>query len=292
MSGCVVAIPVGPSDADVARTHDLLAALRAHEPGAGHVVLVDDAPAPRAWPDGVAVVPNPRRGRGIGTLGGTCTATLAALGWAHARARGQWVLRLDTDALVIGPFVDALEAEWRPGDGVLGSCRRTCNGEPRDLTPWAGVVRRHARPVWVWRHPPRRLRHVQPAVTVARRAVREALARGYEPGEHCIAAGCAISARMIAGMADRGWLDRPRRWLNTRLGDDIMLGIMARALGLDLRDMHSVFGLKHIGLADSPERLLERGFAVVHSVKNDPQHREDEIRAFFADQRVRGRCTG
>jgi hypothetical protein len=285
MSRCVVAIPVGPAEAEVARTRDLLSAVRAHERGIDRIVLVDDAPGSRRWPADVAVVPNPRRGRGIGTLGGTCTATLAALAWAHAHAPGAWVLRLDTDALVIGPFVAAIEAAWRPDDGILGSCRRTCNGEPRDLAPWASTVRRHAWPVWLWRHPPRRLRHVQPPVRVARQAVREALARGYVPGEHCIAAGCAISAPMIAALAARGWLDHPRRWLNTRLGDDIMLGIMARALGLELRDLHDVFGLKHIGLADTPQGLLERGFAIVHSVKNDPHHREEEIRSFFAAQR-------
>jgi hypothetical protein len=285
MSGCVVAIPVGPSETDIERTRDLLAAIRAHEPRAERVVLVDDAPAPRSWPDGVAVVPNPRAGRGIGTLGGTCTATLAGLAWAHANARGAWVLRLDTDALVIGPFVEAIEAQWRPDDGVLGSCHRTCNGEVRDLSSWDFTVRRHAWPVWLWRHPPRRLRYVQPPVRVARQAVREALAKGYVPGEHCIAAGCAISATMLAAMAARGWLDEPRRWLNTRLGDDIMLGIMARALGLDLRDVHAVFGLKHVGLADTPQRLVERGFAVVHSVKNDPDHGEEDIRSFFAGLR-------
>lgn len=285
MSGCVVAIPVGPAEADVGRTHDLLAALRAHEPRAQRVVVVDDAPGGRPWPAGVAVVPNPRAGRGIGTLGGTCTATLAGLAWAHANAPGAWVLRLDTDALVIGPFVEAIEAAWQDGDGVLGSCHRTCNGERRDLSSWDSWVRRHAHPVWLWRHPPRRLRYVQPAIPVVRRAVREALAQGYTPGEHCIAAGCAISAPMLDAMAQRGWLDAPRRWLNTLLGDDIMLGIMARALGLELRDLHNVFGLKHIGLADTPERLVERGFAVVHSVKNDPRYGEAEIRAFFAARR-------
>jgi hypothetical protein len=250
------------------------------------VILVDDAPAGRAWPAEVAVVPNPRRGRGIGTLGGTCTATLTALAWAHAHSPGAWVMRLDTDALVIGPFVDAVEAAWRPGDGVLGSCHRTCNGERRDVSTWEGWVRGHAHLVWLWRHPPRRLRYVQPSIPQVRRAVREALANGYTPGEHCIAAGCAISAAMIAGIAARGWLDDPRRWLNTLLGDDIMLGIMARALRLELRDLHAVFGLKHVGLADTPQRLVERGFAVVHSVKNDPRYGEEDIRAFFAARRA------
>jgi hypothetical protein len=284
MSGCVVAIPVGPAEADVARTLDLLDALRAHEPKADRIVLVDDAAA-RAWPEHVAVVPNPRAGRGIGTLGGTCTATLAGLAWAHGNAPGAWVMRLDTDALVIGPFVDAIEAAWKPGDGVLGSCHRTCNGEPRSFASWESWVRMHARSVWLWRHPPRRLRYVQPSIPVVRRAVREALANGYIPGEHCMAAGSAISAPMIAAMAQRRWLEHPRRWLDTLLGDDIMLGVMARALGFDLRDLHSVFGLKHIGLADTPERLLERGFAVIHSVKNDSLFAEAEIRAFFAARR-------
>jgi hypothetical protein len=286
VSGCVVAIPVGPAEADVGRTHDLLAALRAHEPQAQRILLVDDAPAARRWPGDVAVIPNPRRGRGIGTLGGTCTATLAALAWAHAEAPGAWVLRLDTDALVIGPFVDAVAAACQPRDGVLGSCHNTCNGEPRDFGSWERWVRMHAHRVWLWRTPPRRLRYVQPAIPVVRRAVREALANGYTPGEHCMAAGCAISPQMIAAMAEREWLDEPRRWLNTLLGDDIMLGIMARALGFELRDLHAVFGLKHIGLADTPERLVERGFAVVHSLKNDPRYEEDDIRAFFAARRA------
>jgi hypothetical protein len=285
VSGCVVAIPVGPAEADVGRTHDLLAALRAHEPRVQRVVLVDDAATGRAWPADVSVVPNPRNGRGIGTLGGTCTATLAGLAWAHENARGAWVLRLDTDALVIGPFVEAVAGAWQPGDGVLGSCHRTCNGETRDISSWNSWVRRHTHHVWLWRHPPRRLRYVQPSIPVVRRAVREALANGYTPGEHCMAAGCAVSAELIEAIAARDWLDHPRLWLNTLLGDDIMLGIMARALGFELRDLHSVFGLKHVGLADTPDRLVERGFAIVHSVKNDSRYGEADIRAFFAARR-------
>lgn len=285
MTDFVVAIPVGPSEADADRTRDLLDSLRAHEPRARRIVLVDDARAPREWPDGVAAIPNPRAGRGIGTLGGTCTATIAALAWAHENAPGAWVMRLDTDALVIGPFADAIERAWRTGDGVLGSCRKTCNGEPRDFGPWVRKSRKHARRVWLWLRPPRRLRHVQRAVPVVRRVTRAALVRQYQPGEHCIAAGCAISAEMVRRAAGEGWLDDPRAWLNTRLGDDIMLGMMARALWLDLRDFHQVFGLKHIGLADTPQGLADRGFAVVHSVKNDERFPEEEVRAFFAGRR-------
>ena len=119
MTEFVVAIPVGPSEADAGRARDLLDSLRAHEPRARRIVLVDDALEPREWPEGVTAIPNPRNGRGIGTLGGTCTATLAALAWAHENAPGAWVMRLDSDALVIGPFA---ERDRRPpGAPATGS---------------------------------------------------------------------------------------------------------------------------------------------------------------------------
>jgi hypothetical protein len=195
---------------------------------------------------------------------------------------------------VIGPFAQALADAFdrNPDAGVLGSCERTCNGEPRDLTPWAATVRRHARPVWVWRRPPRRGRHVQLALAgrngAVRRELQTALASGYRPGEHCLAAACAISSTMIERMAGAGMLSDPVRWLNTRCGDDIMLGIQARALGLCLVGLvgeGEPFGLRHVGLPDTPARLAQRGFSFIHSVKNDSRIDEAEIRRFFAARR-------
>lgn len=246
---------------------DLVGAIARHEPRAPSAILVvDDAP-PRVWPAGVAVIPNPRAGRGIGMLGGTCAATFAGLAWAHEQHPGAWVLRLDTDAAVIGPYAARVEDQLRPGDGILGSCHVTCNGERRDHTWWSREVRRHARPIWMFARPPRRPRYVWPAERRTRAIINGALARGYAPGEHCIAAGCAISPALIAAAAGRGWLDDPQRWIRTRLGDDIALGAMCRAAGLQLRDATDIFGISHVGLPDTPENLVSRGFAVIHSVK-------------------------
>lgn len=288
MPRCVVVIPAGPAEDERSRVLDGLEALRAHEPGLRDVVVVDDVPRGgglRAWPAGVRAIANPRAGRGIGTLGGTCAGTLAGLAVAHALDPGAWILRLDADALVVGPFAAAVEEALRPGDGILGSCHRSCNGATRDLRALARDVRRHTRPVWAWRHPPRRPCYVRPADRVVRGLLREAAAQGYRAGEHCMAAGCAIAPALVAAAAQRGWLAQPRRWIGARLGDDVLLGAMARACGLGLRDLPSVFGLAHVGLADRPQALLDRGFGVVHSLKNDPGHPEPELRAFFAAAR-------
>ena len=287
MGSAAALVPAGPGRAERERVLDLLDALAAHEPGLlAHTVIVDDDRRPRdQWPAALDVIANPRAGRGIGTLGGTVAATLAGLAHLHHSAPGAWVLRLDADALVVGPVVARVEAAWRPGDGILGSCSRTCNGEPRDVRSWSREVRRHERPVWAWRRPPRRPLYVRPADPFVRGVLRAARAQGYAPGEHCVAAGCALSAALVAALAARGWLERPERWLGARLGDDIVLGAMSRACGLALRDLPAVFGVKHVGLADTPARLLERGFGVVHSTRNDALG-EPEIRSFFAAARA------
>jgi hypothetical protein len=265
----VVVIPAGPGEAQLGRVADLASAIARHEPHAPAAILVvDDDPA-RRFPAGVTAIPNPRRGRGIGTLGGTCAATFAGLAWAHANHPGAWVLRLDTDADVIGPYAARVEARLTPGDGILGSCHITCNGERRDVSQIAREVRRHARPVWAFAHPPRRgwVGLVRPAEPRTRAIIRAARAQGYAPGEHCIAAGCAITPALIEAIALRGWLERPERYINQRLGDDMLLGAMCRAAGLQLRDATDIFGIAHVGLPDTPENLVARGFAVIHSVK-------------------------
>jgi hypothetical protein len=98
-----------------------------------------------------------------------------------------------------------------------------------------------------------------------------------------MAAGCLITAELIEAIALRGWLERPDRWLRTFFGDDVLLGAMAQAVGLSLVDDHEVFGLKHQGLLDTPERLVQRGFGVIHAVKGEG---EQDARAYFRQRRA------
>lgn len=270
----VVAIPVAAGDEEGAMARDAIASVRAFEPAALRAILVVDDGPPRAFAGADAVIENPRHGRGVGAMGPTCAATLAALRWVAGHAPGAAVLRLDADALAIAPFAQRARAALaaHPEAGVHGRCDTTIDGTARDVSRWAPLVRKHAQPVTVWRRDrPHVVRAPGPA-----RAVRAALAAGHPPGRHAIAGACLIAPALAArAAADQA----PRDWVDTRIGDDVMLGVLAAAQGLTLRD-DDLFGAAHRGLPAPPQELLDRGFALVHSLKGDPA-----ARAFFAERR-------
>ena len=304
MIGVAVLVLVGPTDQEVDRAEDTLESLWAYEPAVGWCVLVDDSVDDRRLsrrvrcPPTAEVVsiPNPRRGRGNGLLGGTCAGVLSALSWIHAHADPQFCLKLDTDALVIAPFVDKIARafEAAPGTGMLGSYDMTCNGARRSFVRWGRRVAKLGAPLAVWRKPPRRLRHVQVNLwgrrAIVRRHIQAALAQGYERGTHCLGGAYAVRAEMLRRMAARGYLEDPLLWLDSACGEDVMMGIYTRAVGLSSMNLvgrDEPFGIEHRGLVDSPVNLVARGFSLIHSVKNDPTFSEEEIRAFFSARRAR-----
>jgi hypothetical protein len=137
----------------------------------------------------------------------------------------------------------------------------------------------------IGRRPARRGSYVHQALVgrngAVRNEIRAALAAGYLPGRHCLGGSYVTSAQMISAMAQAGMFDAPLRWLHTRIGDDVMMAVRAAALGFSLNELHRVFGMMHVGLPDSPQRLHERGFSIIHSVRNDPRWNEADIRAYF-----------
>src|SRR5688500_9072730 len=108
---------VGPGDGEVARADDVIASILHHEPGLGSILLVDDAPAERDLHAALAhhgavlsVTANPRDGQGHGLWGGLAAGMLHGYGWLQREVQPDLVLKLDTDALVIAPFVERVAA--------------------------------------------------------------------------------------------------------------------------------------------------------------------------------------
>src|SRR4051812_24153675 len=111
-------IPVGPDAVEVDRVRDGLDALHLLEPGARRIILVDDSPvrsreaelleaagphAPRT-----TVVANPRSPQAEGWSEGVLVGVETGLRTLMQGPPVEWVLKMDTDALVIGAFADAV----------------------------------------------------------------------------------------------------------------------------------------------------------------------------------------
>jgi hypothetical protein len=214
-----------------------------------------------------------------GPLGGLWVKEAAALRYAARNIEFDIALRLDTDALILGPGIaEAAAARFAadPALGALGAYRIGPDGAARDWGPAARMLRAHLGP--------RGLRY--PAV---RRRLRKLLASspGYVPGEHAL--GCAVLFRgdMIRAMHREGMLDYPELG-HARLGEDHLFGLLTAAAGYRTGDFGGPLdplAVRWVGLPASPASLLASGKLITHSVRSWEDMREAEIRGYFAARR-------
>lgn len=275
-----VVLPLGPRS-DLGFVGDTLDSIRRHTTASRTVVVVDDSGRQRLGAEVAAhhpdVVVLPSRRRPSGMWGGLLT--VEARGYARLLVdRPEVVLKLDTDALVVGPEPerDALELFSRePGVGLLGSYRVTCTGGTRSFDWPAGLLARETSALRGRRHP--RLRR-------ALRGLRAAAdAHGYEPGEHCLGGAYFLRGDCLARMHQQGWLGDPV-FAASRLGEDHLVGLLVRAAGYDIADFAPdpyPMGLALLGLPLPPAELLARNKKVVHSVRDHEGVRESDVRAAF-----------
>ena len=294
---------VGPGEREVRRADDVISSILHHEPHLDVVLLVDDAPQERdlahelgpGRPQ-VAVTANPRDGHGHGLWGGLAAGMLHGYGWLEREVHPDVVLKLDTDALVIAPFVERVSSALAaPELGMVGTFSRHCDGRPRPLDRWDFRVRRRRFPIRPFREGDSadgrlRFRHTlwgHPAVL--RRRIAAARRNGYGYGEHCLGGAYAVPGRFIERMGERGWFDDWAAWVPVDLGEDVCIGVYVRAVGLGCLDANrpgEPFGVEYRDLPLAPQDLLDAGYAVVHSIKDQDGRTESEIRAFFAARRT------
>ena len=120
------------------------------------------------------------------------------------------------------------------------------------------------------------------------RAVSQLLDRatdwGYQWGAHCLGGAYAASS----GLLSRADLLEWKPWVGTWVGEDVMLGVLAHAGGLRIRgdvDPGGTFALAWQNLPLPPERLIEGGYSVVHSVRDQRYGDELQLRAWFRSHR-------
>jgi hypothetical protein len=282
-----VFIPVGSSDADPERLADTLDSLRAHAPVSElRLTLIDDGPEPRdlerLWPGATIVRTALWDERVPDRVSAQTAGTIEAL----KRAQGDFALKLDTDAVVIAPFVDSIHSILArdPSIGIIGAFDRAAAGGRRDWSRWPPLIRRARWPLRAVR-----VRGAIPRITVpsaserntVRRVIRAASANPlYALGAHCLGGAYAVSPSLFAHRELLDW----RPWVATHLAEDVTLGLLCGAAGLRMQnaiDAAEPFAVSWKGLPAEPSRLLAGGHSIVHSVKDDPHGTEWELREWF-----------
>ncbi len=279
-----VLLPVGPGDRDVARMTDVLRMLERHEnPERVHVVVIDDSPSPRdldpGWPVQTVLRTTLRRRRTPDPYSAMTAATITGLRFCRSLPV-DLAVKLDTDAAVAAPFTEAIRRAFADRRlGVVGSYDVMIGGARRDWSVWEPALSRAARRFSATRQPGgRRMLWFRTRTEVETVAELRRRADARVPiGAHCLGGAYAVS-RSFLDRADLRW----RPWVGTGLSEDVVIGVLCAAAGLEMRSMTAPgepFAVAWQGLPGTPQTILESGHSIVHSVKADTLEQERALRA-------------
>ena len=282
-----VVIPVGPA-CEFEYISDTIESVR-HYVATPHVVIVLDDSGKgtgRAIHERfreTVVLTTPRN---YGKEAGLYLNLSQGFAFAYENYAFEILLRLDTDALIIGPNPEQEALEYfrrNPGVGIIGSYRIDCNGDPRDFSWPRNQLMRELGFRSLWSAPLRRLRGWLLLRTVFGRAKRH----GYEAGEHCMGGAYFISRECIARLYGNKLLAR-RDIAWSRLQEDQIFGLLMYSVGLRHGDFATgalPMGLRWRGLPCPPEALLAKNKKITHSTRYFGNLSEKEIRDYFRARR-------
>lgn len=273
-----VLIPCGPSPRERERILDILGALERHEPDCEHVVLVVDGNPPMeefGRSRGLTVLAGARNGAGWGVGGGLVTNQLGGYEWLlnHAR-RSRFVLRMDTDAAILGPFSGGIAAELaEPGVGMVGSFVDRETLAPDRRTPgigyFAAKVRKLHHPVSLWRKPKLRLRTAASKdVRLLSADFREAGRQGYVDGMLVEGGSFALDWEWLMRAERLGLFRDKSRFCEAPVTEDVVMTMLTYRLGLKAVDS-ALFCIEPSGLRHPAAQMVGNAgrSPIVHSVK-------------------------
>jgi hypothetical protein len=278
-------VPVGPKDAEDA--FDTLASMLYYLDSPRIIVVVDDtgprtdfARQARELSPDIVVLPAPEHS--VGGFGGLWSKIAAGYAWLLERYEPDVVLRLDVDALVIGPGIEvqaAREFSEDPNVGLLGSYRIGPDGGLRD---WSWPARRLDIEVGFRGIPyPSRRKHLRELIALARR-------HGYVNGEHALGGSYIHSLKAADDIHAKGWFNQP--YLATsKLGEDHIMALITVAAGYRIADFGrpaDPMALKWRGLPSHPDELIANEKLITHSVRSWDSLKESEIRGIFKAARL------
>lgn len=280
-------ILLGPDEIEIERTNDLLDSVAVYEHANAaniDVIVVNDGNLNVGELHGHLTrfgrpirVDNPLAGKRSDRFDRHTAGMLAALDEATKHGPYAFVLKLDTDALIVNTFSDALTDFFtaQPKVGAAGSFRMTPDGTARATNEyWVRRIRRATA------LPLRRPQSIRRTVR-RRKIVADARHHGYADGDHVLGGSYAISGKVLDLWRSPGRL--VSLFEGTELGEDAVVSLLIQAAGFELADLNrpgEVFGVWFRELGLPPETLVER-FAVIHSLKSGDHQDEDTLRRIF-----------
>lgn len=306
---CAVYIPVGPSAEEVDRTADLLASVEVYLDQVTRVIIVDDGEPGRnlqgllADQSSIEIVclQHPCGKIPDRKTGGLCAADLVAFEYAQRETASDFVLKLDTDSLLVGRFASSVfNAVQSCHDigivGVIGdsfgsnrtyhmieylrALMRKILTWPQSLSEMTAVDQARIRRFGVLNES--LFRKWQRVRTVIENA---AVRAGESIGEYCQGGAYLVTRPLLDAIAAAHYFDDVMAWSEFHVGEDVMMALLCQATGLRLIDMSGVgkpFCVQPGCLPLEPYQLRELRTSVVHSIKGS---REREVRQVFSSDR-------
>lgn len=298
-------VPVGPGSAEISRLLDLLDSLRCWAEGAPWIILVDDAAAERHLAERACsvlttspiVLDNPRKGLGNGSTGGLCVSDLTAFKYIQQETNADFVLKLDTDSLVVKPFAGRIcnSFENHPAAGMIGVVGdsflpdrtfyfiRQVQAYYERLVSFPGDIRK----LDATKHT--ELRSLRPEERAAcerlRPLVDQVMSLGRDAGRYCQGGAYAVSRPMLNALKAAGHLEDPLPWKDLRIGEDIFVSTLCAAVDMDICDASQpgdAFAIDPGQLPYSPSEILALNRSIFHSLKG---LHEDQNRRWFQNHR-------
>lgn len=221
--------------------------------------------------------------RPMGKLCGLYITLCTAFRHALHNYRFRAVLRMDTDALIIGPAPEqeALRLfKTDPQAGIAGQYPLDYNGQPWDISWPRYQVKRMTGSRNFFRKP---LAHLLLLLQY-----KKAVKHGYNAGESVFGGACFISEQCLIKLQQSGLL--PTTALkNIELEEDHLFSLLAISIGFRLGNLSSgslPLGCAWKGLPASPEELYSTGKKIIHSTRKWEQMSEEDIRSWFRNKRT------
>jgi hypothetical protein len=220
----------------------------------------------------------------MGKLGGLYVTLSRAFRYALRHYRFQAVLRMDSDALIIGkaPESEALDLfERDPQIGIAGQYPFDYDGKPWDISWPRKQLLQYMSLRW-------RPRHKTFPRLFLRRHYKRALRNNYTVGESVFGGAYFVSEICLRVLEGAGLLPLyPLKYID--LEEDHLFSLLVRSAGFALGDLSSrrlPMGCAWKGLPAPPEELYAEGKKIIHSTRYWGDMQESEIRLFFSRKRI------